>query len=317
MCHACADCLLRWPVQRLALVCSPGVHGAAGWRSSAQSCGRHVLDQGVLVHYSLPLSSCMPLCQPHTALAALFGAAVQDKDGKVIGARWQDNVSGKHHSVYAKQVGCSEVVLCIACRSIGSVQIRNTTAAAHEEDESRSSRVLLKVGSCLQYIDAIICMLHHLHCPEIQMNIGSMTAALHSDCALHIERLASLRNCGKLHRPLVDKSCAAVQIINATGPFVDQVRQLSDDRCAKMIMPSAGVHITLPDYYSPQHLGMIVPKTQDGRVVFMLPWLEATIAGTTGMSCSKATLACGCYAPPMHPLHARALKELFAMFNIL
>lgn len=49
-----------------------------------------------------------------------------------------------------------------------------------------------------------------------------------------------------------------------------------------MIMPSSGVHITLPDYYSPEHLGMIVPKTKDGRVVFMLPWMEATIAGTTG-----------------------------------
>ncbi len=44
----------------------------------------------------------------------------------------------------------------------------------------------------------------------------------------------------------------------------------------------AGVHVTLPDYYSPEHLGMIVPKTKDGRVVFMLPWLDATIAGTTG-----------------------------------
>lgn len=50
-----------------------------------------------------------------------------------------------------------------------------------------------------------------------------------------------------------------------------------------MIMASAGVHVTLPDYYSPEHLGMIVPKTKDGRVVFMLPWLEATIAGTTGI----------------------------------
>ncbi len=52
----------------------------------------------------------------------------------------------------------------------------------------------------------------------------------------------------------------------------------------KMIMPSAGVHVTLPDYYSPEHLGMIVPKTKDGRVVFMLPWLSSTIAGTTGAS---------------------------------
>lgn len=43
----------------------------------------------------------------------------------------------------------------------------------------------------------------------------------------------------------------------------------------------AGVHVTLPDYYSPENVGMIVPKTKDGRVVFMLPWEGATIAGTT------------------------------------
>jgi hypothetical protein len=47
-------------------------------------------------------------------------------------------------------------------------------------------------------------------------------------------------------------------------------------------MPSAGVHVTLPDYYSPEHMGLIVPKTKDGRVVFMLPWQNATVAGTTG-----------------------------------
>ncbi len=72
------------------------------------------------------------------------------------------------------------------------------------------------------------------------------------------------------------------QVINATGPFSDGIRHMSEPEAPKMIMASAGVHVTLPDYYSPDHLGMIVPKTKDGRVVFMLPWLEATIAGTTG-----------------------------------
>ena len=56
-----------------------------------------------------------------------------------------------------------------------------------------------------------------------------------------------------------------------------------------------GVHVTLPDYYSPEHLGMIVPKTKDGRVVFMLPWLDATIAGTTGPFClPHSTRKCIC-----------------------
>jgi glycerol-3-phosphate dehydrogenase len=48
-----------------------------------------------------------------------------------------------------------------------------------------------------------------------------------------------------------------------------------------MISSSSGVHIVLPDYYSPDHMGLIVPKTKDGRVVFMLPWLGRTVAGTT------------------------------------
>ncbi|BDA44400.1 Glycerol-3-phosphate dehydrogenase, mitochondrial [Coccomyxa sp. Obi] len=85
---------------------------------------------------------------------------------------------------------------------------------------------------------------------------------------------------------LRNKSCDvyALQVINATGPFSDSIRHMSEPEAPKMIMASAGVHVTLPDYYSPDHLGMIVPKTKDGRVVFMLPWLEATIAGTTDSS---------------------------------
>ena len=80
-------------------------------------------------------------------------------------------------------------------------------------------------------------------------------------------------------------------MINATGPFSDSIRHMSDAGATKMIMASAGVHVTLPDYYSPEHLGMIVPKTKDGRVVFMLPWLDATIAGTTGGICLSQILS--------------------------
>lgn len=73
-------------------------------------------------------------------------------------------------------------------------------------------------------------------------------------------------------------------VINATGPFTDGVRRMEDDSVNPMIVPSAGVHITLPSFYSAEGKGLIVPKTKDGRVVFMLPWLGATIAGTTDSS---------------------------------
>lgn len=73
-------------------------------------------------------------------------------------------------------------------------------------------------------------------------------------------------------------------VVNAAGPFCDSVRKMANSNVAPMICPSSGVHIVLPDYYSPEGMGLIVPKTKDGRVVFMLPWLGRTVAGTTDSS---------------------------------
>jgi glycerol-3-phosphate dehydrogenase len=76
--------------------------------------------------------------------------------------------------------------------------------------------------------------------------------------------------------------------IAAAGPFTDALRRLADTSAAAIIRPSAGAHITLPDYYCSSASGMIVPKTKDGRVVFMLPWMGKVIAGTTDVD-SEAT----------------------------
>lgn len=73
-------------------------------------------------------------------------------------------------------------------------------------------------------------------------------------------------------------------ILNASGPFCDSIRKMANKNSQEMIAPSSGVHIILPDYYSPEGMGLIVPKTKDGRVVFMLPWLGRTVAGTTDSS---------------------------------
>ncbi|KAJ1701860.1 hypothetical protein LUZ63_001639 [Rhynchospora breviuscula] len=73
-------------------------------------------------------------------------------------------------------------------------------------------------------------------------------------------------------------------VVNAAGPFCDSVRKMANKDAQPMIAASSGVHIVLPDYYSPEGMGLIVPKTKDGRVVFMLPWLGRTIAGTTDSS---------------------------------
>lgn len=70
-------------------------------------------------------------------------------------------------------------------------------------------------------------------------------------------------------------------VVNATGPFVDEVREMSNPGVSKLVTPSSGVHVVLPDYYSAKTHGLIVPRTKDGRVLFILPWMQHTIAGTT------------------------------------
>lgn len=74
-------------------------------------------------------------------------------------------------------------------------------------------------------------------------------------------------------------------IVNATGPYTDFVRQLDNPSSPKICQPSSGVHIVLPDYYSPANMGLLDPSTSDGRVIFFLPWEHATMAGTTDNSC--------------------------------
>ena len=73
----------------------------------------------------------------------------------------------------------------------------------------------------------------------------------------------------------------AKSIINATGPLTDHVRKLEDKDAEPIAVPSAGVHVTLPGYFSSREKALIIPKTKDGRVVFVVPWLGHTIAGTT------------------------------------
>lgn len=74
-------------------------------------------------------------------------------------------------------------------------------------------------------------------------------------------------------------------VVNATGPHTDSIRKMDDPQVQKICRPSSGVHIVLPGYYSPKSMGLLDPATDDGRVIFFLPWQKYTIAGTTDKEC--------------------------------
>jgi len=73
-------------------------------------------------------------------------------------------------------------------------------------------------------------------------------------------------------------------IINATGPFSDTIRNLDDPNSRPLIAPSSGAHVILPNYLCPPDIGIVDAKTKDGRVLFILPFENHTLAGTTDHS---------------------------------
>lgn len=70
-------------------------------------------------------------------------------------------------------------------------------------------------------------------------------------------------------------------IVNATGPFCDAVRRMDDASIEPLVAASQGVHIVLPASLFESTRAIIVPKTSDGRVLFIIPWQEHVLVGTT------------------------------------
>ena len=79
-------------------------------------------------------------------------------------------------------------------------------------------------------------------------------------------------------------------VINATGAFCDRIRRMDDDRAQSMIKPSQGVHIVLDKSFLPGETAIMVPHTDDGRVLFAIPWHECVVIGTTDTPIDEVTL---------------------------
>jgi len=69
--------------------------------------------------------------------------------------------------------------------------------------------------------------------------------------------------------------------VNATGPFADSIRQLANPTLQKRMRPSKGSHILLPQDVFATDDALLIPKTEDGRVLFALPWGGRLLVGTT------------------------------------
>ena len=98
--------------------------------------------------------------------------------------------------------------------------------------------------------------------------------------------------------------CKAV--INATGVFVDELLQKDEPHKKPLVRPSQGIHIVVDRSFMPGDDALMIPKTDDGRVLFAVPWHGKLLIGTTDTPINE------------HSLEPRALEEEigFVMRNV-
>ncbi len=70
-------------------------------------------------------------------------------------------------------------------------------------------------------------------------------------------------------------------VINATGVFAGSLIEMDFPGAPKVIRPSQGVHIVLDGSFLGGSSAVMIPETDDGRVLFAIPWYGKVITGTT------------------------------------
>lgn len=76
-------------------------------------------------------------------------------------------------------------------------------------------------------------------------------------------------------------SIAARVVVNATGVFTDSIRTMADPAADPLVVTSQGIHLVFDRAFLKSDTALMVPRTTDGRVLFVIPWHGHAVAGTT------------------------------------
>ena len=82
----------------------------------------------------------------------------------------------------------------------------------------------------------------------------------------------------------------ATVVVNACGIFSDELRLLDDGKTPRMIEPAQGVHLVFDRTLQPSQRAIMVPHTDDGRVLFVIPWHGRVVVGTTDTPMKQAEI---------------------------
>lgn len=117
----------------------------------------------------------------------------------------------------------------------------------------------------------------------------AVTATKHNATILnYCKATALIKTNGKIKEVVIEDTISKKTfevktqvVINATGVFTDAIMQMDELENEMLVLPSQGIHLVIDKKFFPGSNALMIPKTEDGRVLFAVPWHNKVVLGTT------------------------------------
>src|SRR5438552_1011743 len=125
---------------------------------------------------------------------------------------------------------------------------------------------------------------------DARLVIATVRSAMRAGAlaANYVETTALLKPDGRVRgavvRDVLTGQTATIRanvVVNATGPWSDQLRRLDDPQAAPILRLTKGAHVTVPRRRLANEYAVTLLSPVDGRVMFVLPWGDLSYIGTT------------------------------------
>lgn len=139
----------------------------------------------------------------------------------------------------------------------------------YQDGQFNDTRLALALARTAIEAGAII--LNHAEMVELKYEKGRISGAVLRDTAVRPDPQTPART--------IEISTRVV--VSATGVFSDEIARLDQPGAESTVAAAQGAHIVLDYSFFPSDTALMIPKTDDGRVLFMIPWQKHVLVGTT------------------------------------
>lgn len=184
-----------------------------------------------------------------------------------IGLKIYDALAGKHRIGRSRILGKDEVV-----RQLPNIETKGLKGGVlYYDAQFDDTRLLIDIAVTARGQGAVI--LNYAPVTKLIIQNGKVTGVEFVDAETGDAVTAN-----------------AHVVINAAGIFSDSIRKLSDNSAESVVTYSQGIHLVFDKKFLPGGAGLMIPVTDDGRVLFCIPWNGQLLVGTTDTPVSGPTL---------------------------